>query len=88
LPVRAKGNRCRIIVPAQPEYPAAPLRDFVSGAYKQDLDKKIWDWKLTHGGFVVKKTHPMESLPIDLNRPVKMVPEDLVSIRLDYEDSN
>jgi hypothetical protein len=39
------------------------------GKDKQDLDKKIWDWKLTHGRFVVKKTHPMENLPIDLNRP-------------------
>ena len=39
------------------------------GKNKQDLDKKIWDWKLTHGRFVVKKTHPMENLPIDLNRP-------------------
>jgi hypothetical protein len=62
------------------------------GKNKQDLDKKIWDWKLTHGNFVVKKTHPMENLPIDLNRPkgkgVKMVPADLVSIRLDYEKSN
>jgi hypothetical protein len=41
----------------------------------------------------VEKTHPMEkNVPIDLNRPkgkgVKMVPADLVSIRLDYEDSN
>ena len=62
------------------------------GKDKQDLDKKIWDWKLTHGRFVVKKTHPMENLPINLNRPkgkgAKMVPADLVSIRLDYEDSN
>jgi len=60
---------------------------------KQDLDKIIWDWMLTHGNFVVEKTHPMEkNVPIDLNRPkgkgVKMVPADLVSIRLDYEDSN
>ena len=62
------------------------------GKNKQDLDKKIWDWKLTHGSFVVKKTHPMENLPINLNRPkgkgAKMVPADLVSICLDYEDSN
>jgi hypothetical protein len=62
------------------------------GENKQDLDKKIWDWKLTNGNFVVKKTHPMETLPIDLNRPkgtgVKIVPADLVSIRLDYETSN
>jgi hypothetical protein len=33
-----------------------------------------------------------KNVPIDLNRPkgkgVKMVPADLVSIRLDYEDSN
>ena len=60
------------------------------GRDKQDLDKKIWDWKLIHGGFRVKKTHPMENLPIDLNRPkgkgAKMVPADLVSICLDYED--
>ena len=63
------------------------------GKDKQDLDKKIWHWMLTHGNFVVEKTHPMEkNVPIDLNRPkgkgVKMVPADLVSIRLDYEDSN
>ena len=63
------------------------------GKDKQDLDKIIWDWMLTHGNFVVEKTHPMEkNVPIDLNRPkgkgVKMVPADLVSIRLDYEDSN
>ena len=63
------------------------------GKDKQDLDKKIWDWMLTHENFVVEKTHPMEkNVPIDLNRPkgkgVKMVPADLVSIRLDYEDSN
>ena len=63
------------------------------GKDKQDLDKKIWDWMLTHGNFVVEKTHPMEkNVPIDLNRPkgkgVKMVPADLVSIRLDYQDLN
>ena len=29
---------------------------------KQDLDKKIWDWMLTHGNFVVEKTHPMEKM--------------------------
>jgi hypothetical protein len=48
--------------------------------------------EVTHGSVVVKKTHPMENLPINLNRPkgkgAKMVPADLVSIRLDYEDSN
>ena len=59
---------------------------------KQDLDKKIWDWKLIHGRFRVKKTHPMENLPTGLNRSkgkgAKMVPANLVSIRLDYEDSN
>jgi hypothetical protein len=38
------------------------------GKNKQNLDRKIWDWKLTHGRFVVKKTHPMEDLPNDLHR--------------------
>jgi len=62
------------------------------GKDKQDLDKQIWDWKLTNGRVVVKTTHPMESLPIDLKRTkgkgAKIIPADLVSIRLDYEDSN
>ena len=39
-----------------------------------------------------EEKHPMENLPIDLNRPkskgAKIVSADLVSIRLDYEDSN
>ena len=61
------------------------------GKNKQDLDKKIWDWKLIHGRFVVKTTHPMENLPIDLKRitgkGAKIIPADLISIRLDYEES-
>jgi hypothetical protein len=31
--MRAKGHCCRIFTPAQPVYPAASLRDFLSGAY-------------------------------------------------------
>jgi hypothetical protein len=66
--------------------------EIFKGKNKQDLDKQIWDWKLTHGSFVVKKTYPVENLPINLNRPkgkgAKMAPTDLVLIRLDYEDSN
>src|ERR1019366_929346 len=31
-PMRAKGHCCRIFTPAQPVYPAASLRDFLSGA--------------------------------------------------------
>ena len=68
---------------------AALKTETFRGRDKRDLDKKIWDWKLVHGGFRVKTVHPMENLPIDLNRPTakgaKMIPADLVSIRLDYE---
>ena len=71
---------------------AALKTETFKGKNKQDLDKKIWDWKLVHGGFRVKTTHPMENLPVDLNGPkgkgAKMIPADLVSIRLDYEGSN
>jgi hypothetical protein len=35
------------------------------GKNKQDLDKKIWDWKLTNGNFVVKKT-PLLRLTMQL----------------------
>jgi hypothetical protein len=62
------------------------------GKDKYDLDKQIWDWRSAHPNFVVKKTHPIEKLPVDLSKPVsqfaKKIPAaDCVSIRLDYEDS-
>jgi hypothetical protein len=36
--LRAKGHCCRIFTPAQPVYPAASLRDFLSGAYRLKID--------------------------------------------------
>jgi len=64
LPVRAKGNRCRIIIPAQPEYPAAPVRNFVPGAYNRyavlALGHLKKEWEMHLAG--IKRRVPMGRL--------------------------
>jgi hypothetical protein len=60
------------------------------GKNKRDLYKKIWEWKSAHPNAIVKETHTIENLPVDLSKPTgKFAPlADLVSIRIGYEDSN
>jgi hypothetical protein len=63
------------------------------GKNKRDLYRKIWEWKSAHPNAVVKETHTIENLPVDLSKPTgkfaKIDPlADFVSIRIGYEDSN
>jgi hypothetical protein len=64
LPIRAKGNRCRIIVPAQPEYPAAPVRDFVSGAYISVTTFEIFEHvaQLLRGSFGIEPKYSVDDV--------------------------
>jgi hypothetical protein len=62
------------------------------GKNKRHLYKKIWEWKSVHPNAIVKETHAIENLPVDLSKSMgkfaKIASADLVSIRVDYEDSN
>jgi hypothetical protein len=63
------------------------------GKNKRDLYRNIWEWKSAHPNAVVKETHTIENLPVDLSKPTgkfaKIDPlADFVSIRIGYEDSN
>jgi hypothetical protein len=63
------------------------------GKNKRDLYRNIWEWKSAHPNVVVKETHTIENLSVDLSKSTgkfaKIDPlADLVSIRIGYEDSN
>jgi hypothetical protein len=56
------------------------------------LEKQIWDWKLTNPKIKESKRYPIEILPLNMTKPTtpnaKLVSSNLVSIRIDYEESN
>jgi hypothetical protein len=66
--------------------------EIFKGKNKRDLYKTIWEWKSAHPNAIVKETHPIENLPVDLSKSMgkfaKIASADFVSIRIGYEDSN
>jgi hypothetical protein len=50
------GYCCRIFSPAQPVYPAASVRDFLSGAYNQVLiGSDTTKWQDRCGGELIRR---------------------------------
>ncbi len=67
---------------------AMKLRTF-EGKDEQDLEQQLWEWRSANPGVVVKHTHPIEGLPLELQERKpgsKIEPKNLVSMRVDYED--
>jgi hypothetical protein len=61
------------------------------GIDKPDLDKQIWDWKSANPKFKESKRYPIETLPLNMTKVTqgaKIVSPNLVSIRINYEESN
>jgi hypothetical protein len=62
------------------------------GKDRFDLDKKLWDWKLSKPDARIIETHSMKGLPARFNKSDSKFarigpPPDLVSITIDYEES-
>jgi hypothetical protein len=55
-----------------------------------DLQQQLWAWRSANPTVVVRKEHPSERLPLQMQRPAgrftKMMAPNLVSMRIDYED--
>jgi hypothetical protein len=63
-----------------------------NGKDERDLDQKIWAWRSANPKAVINKTYPVEALPVAVRKPegkyTPILPGDLVSRKIDYEDSN
>jgi hypothetical protein len=67
-----------------------PTKTF-EGIDRPDLDKQIWDWKSANPKVKESKRYPVEMLPLNMTKitpGAKIISQNLVSIRIDYEDSN
>ncbi len=67
-----------------------PTKTF-EGKDQPDLDKQIWDWKSINPKFKELKRYPVERLPLNMTNVTpgtKIISQNLVSIRIDYEESN
>jgi hypothetical protein len=67
-----------------------PSKTF-EGKDETDLEKQIWDWKSVNPRIKLAKRNSTERLPLKMNkitRSVKINSPNLVSIRIDYEESN
>jgi hypothetical protein len=62
-----------------------------TGKDKTDLDQQIWNWRQANPKFILKETHPIETLPLEIAPsapPTKVMPPDMVLIRVEYEAAN
>ena len=68
-----------------------PSKTF-EGKDKYDLDKQIWDWKSANPKVKELKRESIKSLPLTVTAPTmpyaKKESPNIVSIRIDYDDSN
>jgi hypothetical protein len=68
-----------------------PSKTF-EGKDNADLEKHIWDWKLANPKIKESKRYPIERLSLNMTKPAtpnaKIVSSNLVSIHIDYEESN
>lgn len=61
------------------------------GKDKFDLDKQMWDWKSANPKIKELKRYPIERLPWNVSKGAhgaKLSSPNVVSIRIDYEESN